>query len=40
MGTADDDDLTVTPFTATSGKIEIGYAVQQNGQVDSGGRRR
>jgi hypothetical protein len=34
LGTDDDDDLTITVLSATSGQIEIGYAVQQNGQVD------
>jgi len=34
-GTGDDDDITVTVFNATSGKIERGLAVQQNGQVQS-----
>jgi len=32
-GAANDDDLTVTVYSATSGKVELGLAVQQNGQV-------
>ncbi len=32
-GTAGDDDLTVTPLSATAGKVELGLAVQQSGQV-------
>jgi Ca2+-binding RTX toxin-like protein len=35
VGSDDDEDLTVTVFSATSGKIERGLAVQQNGQVSS-----
>jgi Ca2+-binding RTX toxin-like protein len=31
--TDSDDDVTVTVSSATSGKIKVGYAVQQNGQV-------
>ena len=31
--TDDDDDITVTLFDATSGQIELGLGVQQNGQV-------
>jgi hypothetical protein len=33
VGTVNDDDLTVTAFSATAGKVEIGLAVQQSGQV-------
>ncbi|MCI0360198.1 MAG: hypothetical protein L0211_17105 [Planctomycetaceae bacterium] len=36
VGSASDDDLTVTVLTATSGKIQIGLAVQQSGQVGPG----
>ena len=32
-GSANDDDLTVTPLSDTAGKVELGLAVQQNGQV-------
>ncbi|MDX1944428.1 MAG: hypothetical protein SFU86_03405, partial [Pirellulaceae bacterium] len=31
--TTTDDDLTVTPFSLTSGKVQTGLAVQQSGQV-------
>ena len=36
VATDDDDDLTVTVFSATSGKVEIGLDVQQSGQVGPG----